>query len=53
MATALNALVAAKDQLRKTRTWPFNTETLSTLSVAVLMPLFVGLARFLAMFLGR
>jgi hypothetical protein len=53
VATELNALVAAKDQLRETRTWPFNTGALSTLSVAVLTPLFVGLARFLAMFLGR
>jgi hypothetical protein len=53
VATELNALVAAKEQLRETRTWPFNTGTLSTLSVAVLTPLFVGLARFLAMFLGQ
>ena len=53
VATEMNALVAAKNQLIETRTWPFNTSTLSTLSVAILTPLLVGLARFLAMFLGR
>ncbi len=53
VATELNALVAAKQQLRETRTWPFDTEMVSTLSIAVLIPLFVGLARIVAALLDR
>ncbi len=53
VATELNALVAAQQQLRETRTWPFDTAMVSTLSIAVLTPLFVGLARIIASLLYR
>jgi hypothetical protein len=48
LSAELNALIAAERRLKLTRTWPYDTETLRTLAISVLMPLFVGLSRLLA-----
>lgn len=44
-STELNALATSKQELKLTRTWPYNTEILRILFVSVLTPLAVGLAR--------
>ena len=43
----LNALAISKRELMHTRTWPYDTATLRTLSVSVLTPVAVGLSRVL------
>jgi hypothetical protein len=46
-ATTVNALSAGKRELRRTRTWPYNTEMLQTLAISIVTPLALGLARVL------
>ncbi|MCB9162261.1 MAG: hypothetical protein H6644_20865 [Caldilineaceae bacterium] len=41
----INALATVRTQLLLTRTWPYNTQALRALTVTVLSPLIVGLAR--------
>jgi hypothetical protein len=47
-AAEFSAWTAAKQELRKARTWPYNTEMLRTLVVSGLVPLAIGLARVMA-----
>lgn len=51
-ATELNAWAVAKQELKQTRSWPYNTEMLRTLFVSVLIPIMVGLARVVGPLLG-
>ena len=44
-ATELNAWAVAKQELKLSRTWPYNTEMLRTLFISIVIPLIVGLAR--------
>ncbi len=52
VATEINALAIVKQELKLTRTWPYNTEMLRTLFISILTPLVVGLARVAAVLLG-
>lgn len=52
-AAELIGWVAAKQELKLTRTWPYNTEMLRTLVVTVLIPIVVGLARIVGPLLSR
>ncbi len=47
ISVALDALVAYESRLSTARTWPYNTETLRTLLVSVLLPLSVPFLRTL------
>lgn len=51
-AIELNAWAVAKQELKQTRSWPYNTEMLRTLFVSVLIPIMVGLARVIGPLLG-
>ena len=51
-ATELNAWAVAKQELKLTRTWPYNTEMLRTLFISIVTPLIVGLARVAAVLFG-
>jgi hypothetical protein len=44
-ATELQTWLALENRLHSTRTWPYDTNTLRTLFLSVLAPLFVGLGR--------
>ncbi len=50
-AAEINALAVLKEQLVQTRTWPYNTQALRALTVTVLSPLIIGLARIVGMLL--
>jgi hypothetical protein len=47
-ALELNAWLAMEARLKATRSWPYNTEMLRALTVSVLTPIAIGLARFAA-----
>ena len=52
-ATELNAWAVAKQELKLTRTWPYNTEILRTLFISIVVPLIVGLSRLVTALLAR
>jgi hypothetical protein len=51
-ATELNAWAVAKQEIKATRTWPYNTEMLRTLFISIMMPLAVGISRLVAALLA-
>jgi hypothetical protein len=51
LATQINAIAAIKQEIKATRTWPYNTDMLRTLVVSALAPLFAALARVAESFL--
>jgi hypothetical protein len=53
LATELNAWAAAKYELIRARTWPYNTEMLRTFQVSVLIPVLVNLARLIGSLLSE
>jgi hypothetical protein len=48
VAMEMNALAIGKQELKLTRTWPFDTEMLRTLFLSILTPIAIGLARVVA-----
>lgn len=51
LATQINAMAAIKQELKGSRSWPYDTETMRTLVISVLSPLFVALARVVESYL--
>lgn len=52
VATEINALATVKQEVKRTRTWPYNTEMLRTLVISVLTPIAVGLSRLIPILLA-
>ena len=52
VATQMNALAIAKQELKATRTWPYNTEMLRTLFISIMTQIAVGLSRLVAALLA-
>ena len=52
MATEMNALAIGKQELKATRTWPYNTEMLRTIFISIITPLVVGLSWVVAAWLA-
>jgi hypothetical protein len=50
-ATEVQAWLNLEHRLKQTRTWPYDTEMLRTLSLSVLTPLFVAIARTVGLYL--
>ncbi len=53
VAMEINALAAAKRELKGTRTWPYNTEMLRTLFISIMTPIAVASSRLVAAFLAN
>lgn len=51
VATEINALAVIKQELKRTRTWPYNTEMLRTIFISIVTPLAIGLTRVATAFL--
>jgi hypothetical protein len=45
----INTWAVFKQEVKGARVWPYNTEMLQTLTVSVLLPLIIGLARIIAL----
>ena len=52
VATEMNAWAIGKQELKATRTWPYNTEMLRTIFISIMTPLVVGLSRLVAALLA-
>jgi hypothetical protein len=53
LATEVQLWLTLEQRLKKTRTWPYDTEMLRTLFISVLAPLFLALARFVVTYLTQ
>jgi hypothetical protein len=53
IAQESNAWIAYQEEIKKTRTWPYNTETLNTLAISVMIPVSAGLVKVLGPLLLR
>ncbi len=51
VATEVQAWITLEQRIKQTRTWPYDTETLRTLFLSVLTPLFVAIARTVGTYL--
>jgi hypothetical protein len=53
VAVQINAWATYRQEIKLVRTWPYNTEMLRTLFLTILTPVFIGLARVVAMLLAQ
>lgn len=53
VAGQINAWATYKQEIKLVRTWPYNTEMLRTLSLTILTPVFIGLARVFGVLLAQ